>query len=105
MAAGTLKRVFSPQRLDALFESVRQGQYCHKLLFSSTFDLMAGVVAGTRRSIHHAYQTAAEPLGVSVVAVYNKLKGIEIATSQALVRDVASELTPIKGSLQRLHCC
>lgn len=95
MAAGTLKRVFSPQRLDALFEDSRQGQYCHKLLFSSTFDLMAGVVTGTRRSIHHAYQTAQEPLGVSVVAVYDKLKGIETTTSQALARNVATELAPM----------
>lgn len=35
MAAGTLKRVFNPQELDALFEDSRQGQYCHKLLFSA----------------------------------------------------------------------
>lgn len=95
MAAAALARLLSPQRLDSLFEQVRQGQYVHRLLFSTTFELMAAVVAGTRQSIHHAYQTATEPVGVSVVAVYDKLQGIESATSQALVRDVAGEVASL----------
>jgi len=92
MAGAALARVLSAPRLDALFERARQGQYAHRLLFSTTFDLMAAVVAGTRRSIHHAYQTATQEVGVSVVAVYSKLQGIETGTSQALVRDVAAEM-------------
>jgi IS4 transposase len=95
MAAAAVARLLSARRLDAIFEKARQGQYAHELLFSTTFHLMAAVVAGTRKSIHHAYQTAAEQVGVSVVSVYNKLKCIETATSQALVRDVAGELAPL----------
>jgi hypothetical protein len=95
MAGAALARLLSAQRLDALFEKARQGQYAHQLLFSTVFDLMAAVVAGTRRSIHHAYQTATQEAGASVVAVYAKLKGIETSTSQALVRDIAGELAPL----------
>ena len=88
MAAAALARLLSAQRLDALFEKSRQGQYVHHLLFSTVFDLMAAVVAGTRKSVHHDYQTATEHVGVSVVAVYEKLRGIKVGTSRALVRDV-----------------
>lgn len=95
MAGAALARLLSDQRLDALFEKARQGQYAHQLLFSTVFGLMAAVVAGTRRSIHHAYQTATQEVGASVVAVYDKLKGIETCTSQALVRDIAGELAPL----------
>jgi hypothetical protein len=95
MAGAALARLLSAQRLDALFEKARQGQYAHQLLFSTVFGLMAAVVAGTRRSIHHAYQTATEEVGASVVAVYDKLKGIETCTAQSLVRDIAGELAPL----------
>lgn len=95
MAAGALSRLLSAERLDALFERARVGQYAHRLLFSATFELMAAVVSGGRKSVHHAYQTAETPLGVSVVAVYDKLKGIEPCTSQALVRDVGAEVSAL----------
>jgi IS4 transposase len=95
MAAAAVARLLSAQRLDRLFEEARVGQYAHQLLFSTTFYLMADVVSGTRKSIHHAYQTFGHPVGVSVVAVYDKLKGIETSTSQALVRDVGAELTTL----------
>jgi len=95
MAAAAMARVLSAARLDALFERARQGQYVHQLLFSTTFYLMAAVVAGTRKSIHHAYQTSNQEVGASVVAVYDKLQGIETCTSRALVRDVAGELVPL----------
>ncbi len=95
MAAGAVSRLLSAERLDRLFERARVGQYVHRLLFSSTFDLMAAVVSGSRESVHHAYQTAEHPLGVSVVAVYDKLKNIEPCTSQALVRDVGAEVSSL----------
>lgn len=95
MAAGVLARLLSAPRLDRLFDRARTAQYAHHLLFSTVFGLMAAVVAGTRKSIHHAYQTATEEVGVSVVAVYDKLKGVETCTAQALVRDVAGELAPL----------
>lgn len=98
MAGAALARLLSAERLDRLFEQARQDQYAHRLLFSTTFELMAAVVAGTRRSIHHAYQSV-QDVGVSVVSVYGKLQGIETGTSQALVRDVAGELLELLGPL------
>ena len=96
MAAAALGRLLSPARLDDLFDQARQGQYTHRLTFSTVFSLMAGVVVGTRKSIHHAYQSVTpEVVGASVVAVYDKLKGIETCTSQALVRDLAAEVVPL----------
>lgn len=95
MAGAALSRLLSADHLNALFERNRQCQYERELLFSSVFHLMASVVMGTRKSIHHAYQSSPEPVGVSVVAVYEKLKGIETSTSQALVRDMAAEVASL----------
>jgi IS4 transposase len=95
MAAAAVERLLSAPRLNALFERSRQGQYAHALMFSTLFHLMAGVVSGTRRSIHHAYQSAADVPGVSVVAVYDKLKGVETCTSQALVRELAADVAAL----------
>ena len=95
MAAAALNRLLSAERLDALFDQTRTDQYTHRLLFSTLFSLMAAVVTGTRNSIHHAFQTSTEDVGVSAVAVYDKLKGVGTATSQALVRDMAAQVAPL----------
>lgn len=92
MAAAAVTRLLSAERLDAIFDKSRQEQYNRDILFSSAFYLMAGVVIGTRNSIHHAYQTATENVGVSVVSVYGKLQNIETSTSQAIVRDMADQV-------------
>ena len=99
MAGAAMARVLSSERLDALFERASQGQYVNELLFSNTFYLMADVVSGTRKSIHHAYQSSRHEVGVSVVSVYGKLQGIEPCTSRALVRDVAGELQVLHEEL------
>jgi IS4 transposase len=101
MAAGAMSRLLSAERLDALFERARVGQYAHRLLFSATFGLMGAVVSGSRKSVYHAYQTAEVPLGVSAVAVYDKLKGIEPSTSQALVREVGAEVCALVDQFGR----
>jgi hypothetical protein len=95
MAAAAITRLLSAARLDALFDESSQNQYANELMFSTVFHLMAGVVTGTRKSIHHAYQTTEEKVGVSVVSVYGKLKNIETCTSQALVRAMAAEVAPL----------
>jgi hypothetical protein len=45
--------------------------------------------------VHAAYQASAEEIGVSVVAVYDKLKRMPTDTSAALVHYAISEATPI----------
>ena len=88
MAVAAARRLLGKERLDRLFDQARVGQHVHQLMFADLFDLMAAVVSGSRRSVHHAYQSSG--LGVSAVAVYDKLKGIEPPVCRALVRETAA---------------
>jgi hypothetical protein len=100
MAVAAVRRLLGEDRLDQLFDRARFGQYVHKLMFADLtlsevegFDLMAAIVSGSRRSVHHAYQESA--LGVSVVAVYDKLRGVELSVCRALVRETAAEVARV----------
>jgi hypothetical protein len=72
MARAVLERYFDPERLDAWFETVAQRQYTCRLLFSTLFGLMMQVVSRRQPSVHAAYQGTAQPLGVSMKAVYKE---------------------------------
>ena len=89
MVRGLLEHLFNADRLDRWFESTRQKQYTRDILFSSLVGLLLQVVLKTRASVHAAYRHA--DLNASIVAVYEKLKGVELSTSQALVRHIAME--------------
>jgi hypothetical protein len=97
MAVAAVRRLLGNERLDRLFDRARVGQYVRELMFSDLFDLMAAVVSGSRRSVHHAYQGSA--LGASVVAVYDKLKGIEPSVCRALVRETAAEVATLMAEM------
>jgi hypothetical protein len=56
--------------------------------------MMSEVVCGSRKSVHASYQ-ARKNICVSVTSVYNKLNGIEVNTSAALVRYAAGEMKEI----------
>lgn len=89
MVRGLLEHLLDAKKIDRWFDTVRQVQYTKEILFSSIVSLMLQVVCKIRPSVHSAYRDS--EIGASVVAVYDKLKGIETTTSQALVRQVASE--------------
>ena len=57
------------------------------------------MVCGSHKSVHAAYQASPEEIGVSVVAVYDKLKRMETQTSAALVRYAVSQATPLIEAL------
>ena len=95
MARGLMERALTPQCLDALFEKTAQRQYTKELLFSTTVDLMALVVCRVRPSVHAAYQSRKEEVGVTVRALYDKLECLEPEISAALVRHTAERLEPI----------
>ena len=99
MARGIVERLLSPQRLDAWFAGLENSQYTRDLLFSSVFNLMSQVVCGSHKSVNSAYQASPEEIGVTVVAVYDKLKGIEPRTSAELVRYAVSEAIPVMDEL------
>jgi IS4 transposase len=100
MARGTMERALNPEQLDQWFDRTAQSQYTKNLLFSSVFDIMSQVVSGSRKSVNAAYQASKEEIAVSVVALYEKLNGIEINTSAELVRYAAGAVTPVIEDLK-----
>ena len=97
MAVAAARRLLGHDRLDRLFGRAKVGQHVHQLMFADLFDLMAAVVSGSRRSIHHAYQSSG--IGVSAVAVYGKLNGIEPPVCRALVRETAAEVATLMAGM------
>jgi Transposase DDE domain len=91
MARAVVENLFQPERLDALFQRTAERQYQRTLLFSSVVELMHAVVLGAEPSVYAAYRRRRETLGVSDQAVYNKLDGMELGLSAALVRDSAEQ--------------
>jgi hypothetical protein len=77
MVRATLENVLSAQRLDALFAAHARRQRPSELLFSLAVDLLGTVVCGVRPSIHAAFQARSDEIGVTVKALYDKLRGIE----------------------------
>ena len=92
MARVLMERIFCSERLDNIFEAHATVQYQQDLLFSSQVDLMSFVVCGIHKSVHAAYKAKAIEKIVSTTALYNKLSGIELGVSQALLRETANDL-------------
>lgn len=92
MARGLMERIFAPERMDQIFASHAKVQYQRELLFSSQVDLMSLVVNGVHKSVYAAYKAKALKQAISTTALYNKLNGVEIGVSQAVLRETASEL-------------
>lgn len=96
---GLLERCFSPERVDRLFERHAQNQYTQQLLFSTLCDLLLQVVLRVEPSLHAAYREKEAAMGVSVTALYDKAKGVELGLSAALVRETAQDLAAIQDAL------
>ena len=96
---GLLKRCFSAERLDRVFLENAKEQYTREILFSTVCDLVLSVVLKVHPSINAAYQKHPEPLGATVSALYEKLKGVELSVSQALLRDTSEDLSDILDAL------
>ena len=92
MGQSLMLHMFTPERMDQLFERAAEHQQQYLLLFSAQVDLMSLVVCGIYPSVHAAYRAKAKALGVSTTTVYNKLQGIEPQVSQCLVRETAKDL-------------
>jgi hypothetical protein len=100
MMRGIMEYVVPPERLDEIFRREAQQQYEDELLFSAAVNVLALAVTGVRKSVNDAYQAERANLEVSVVSVYNKLKGTEPQVSRAIVRDTAERLTPVIDALK-----
>jgi hypothetical protein len=92
MMRGLMEHIFAGERLDSLFERHAKVQYQRELLFSSVVDLLSLVVCGIHPSVNAAYKAKAEGLSVNRSALYQKLNGVELGVSAALVRETAAQL-------------
>ena len=99
MARALMERAMEPKALDGLFHKHAERQYEKELLFSSLVDLMALVVCGVHPSVRTAYRAMREQLPVTLTALYAKLNGVEVGTSQALVAASAERLRPVIEAL------
>lgn len=100
MARAVLENLFQPERLDALFQRTAERQYQRILLFSSVVELMHAVVLGVEPSVYAAYRRRRNTLAVSDQAIYDKLDGMELGLSAALVRDAAGQAAPLMDALK-----
>jgi len=99
MARAMMERALEPKALDALFRGKAKRQYEKELLFSSLVELMALVVCGMHPTVRKAYATMRKQLPVSLTALYAKLNGVEVGTSEALVGHSAERLRPVIEAL------
>ena len=103
MARAALECLFSGERLDALFARTAQTQYTRELLFSQLVELMTAVVLRQQPSVRAAFLKGIGGITVSNQAVYDKLNGVELGVSAALVRDSAERLEPVLRALKARH--
>jgi hypothetical protein len=99
MARALMERALDPKGLDALFRTQAKRQYEKELLFSTMVDVMALVVCRMQPSVRKAYATMREQIPVSLTALYAKIDGVEVGTSEALVVYSAAQLRPIVDEL------
>ncbi len=100
MARAVLERSFNAEQLDSWFGEVAESQYERELLFSTVFELLTEVVLRQQPSVRSAYQHAREPIGVSLSAVYEKLKHTEPQLLGRLVDYSARESSELIGALR-----
>ena len=95
MFRGALENIFSPDRIDAIFDENAKEQVSGELAFSTCAGLLGLVTTRIQPSVHAAYSKNAERVGVTVQSVYNKLNGIEPGVSEALVHETAVHIKAI----------
>jgi IS4 transposase len=95
MVRATMERIFAPELIDQLFEDTAEQQYQRDLLFSTVVGLMSLVVCGMYPSVSAAYKGFEKVVGVSKVALYAKINGLEPRLSQALVRYSSEQLLAV----------
>jgi hypothetical protein len=90
MHRALMENVLCPAKLDAVFHQAARVQYERELLFSTVVDLTSQVVCRISKSVHAVYIRRRERISVSIRALYDKLKYVEVGTSRALVQHTAA---------------
>lgn len=97
MVRGLLERLLNAERIDRWFESTAGVQYTRQILFSSLVGLMLQVICRVQANVNAAYR--ASSIAAPIVAVYDKLKGVEVSTAQGLVRLTAQDAAELIDEL------
>lgn len=92
MYRAVLENAFAPEKLNALFRESAEVQYERELLFSTQVELLSLVVCRVTKSVRAAYLRKREEVGVAIGSLYEKLGGVEVGTSRALVQHTASQV-------------
>lgn len=92
---GMVAWVFSDERLEEIFRQFKERQVESELLFSTMIRLLTRVVVGSKRSVNAAFVDMKQEVGVSSQALYDKLSGVELPVSEALVRVPVESLMKI----------
>src|SRR3569623_1813373 len=102
MARAALERMLAASRLDALFREHASVQYERELLFSQLGEVMARVVTRVDRTVLRAVAALRDVLTVTDEAIYQKLRGVELGVSHALVRDSFRETQAVLHKLKAI---
>lgn len=100
MVRGLMANILSATELNAIFHDTAKRQWENELLFSTTVDLLGLVVTKAKPSLHAAYQTHREELGVTAKALYDKVAGVELPVTQELVRRTARRMQEVLVALE-----
>jgi len=100
MVRGLMANILSARELDAIFHDTATRQREGELLFSAVVELLSLVVTKTQKSLHAAYQSHRDELGISVRAVYDKLQGVELPVTRELVRRTAERMRQVSQALE-----
>jgi len=99
MVHATLANTLSDAELDSIFRETACEQREGELLFSSVVSLLHLAVLKSKPSLHAAYQSRHEQLGVSVKSVYDKLAGTELRVTRELVRRTSLKMRAVIEAL------
>lgn len=99
MVRAMLANVWSDQKIDDIFRGAAVRQKDGELLFSTVINLLHLAVFKMKPSLHAAYKSRHEEVGVSIAAVYDKLAGAELAVSRQLVKQTAASMRDIHDAL------
>jgi IS4 transposase len=106
MHRALMENIFAPEKLDAVFHQAAEKQYERELLFSTLVDLTGQIVCRASAGVRAAYMSQRKRITVSLTSVYNKLNGVELETSRALVQHTARQVGELiqrcKGSRKPL---
>lgn len=82
MVRGTLERVLGAEQRDAWFARTAQQQYTRSVCFAMLSDILSHVVVHSKPSVRAASRAPADPVGASLLSLYNPLHGGQPPTSR-----------------------